>query len=54
MLCEKNQIKIFFFFVQYAACGPADVSEGSAAYRVISSLPREDGPGLGLGEGEVF
>lgn len=30
------------------------MSEGSAAYRVISSLPREDGPGLGLGEGEVF
>lgn len=40
--------------MQYAVCSPADVSEGSAAYRVISSLPREDGPGLGLGEGEVF
>lgn len=26
----------------------------SAAYHVVSGLPREDGPGLGLGEREVF
>ena len=28
--------------------------QGSAAYRIVSGLPREDGPGLGLGEGEVL
>lgn len=26
----------------------------SAAYRFVASLPREDGSGLGLGEGEVL
>lgn len=31
-----------------------DLASCTAAHHVVSRLPREDGPGLGLGEREVF